>query len=92
MHTIKCKTIYIFCHGSNSFCLIALYLLFQEGKTWLNIADAQEKANHDVESVQESYNTALKCAKLAKHPKLQVCIKVLGLDTSGVFHKVQIPS
>ncbi|XP_072013622.1 tonsoku-like protein [Amphiura filiformis] len=52
----------------------------EEGKTWLNIADAQEKANYDSEAIQKSYSEALNCAKQAKHPQLQLrTLKSLSL-------------
>ncbi|XP_071815421.1 tonsoku-like protein isoform X2 [Apostichopus japonicus] len=43
----------------------------EECKTWLNVADAQEKAGHSYEALQESYNKASKFALKAGKPKLQ---------------------
>ncbi|XP_041453880.1 tonsoku-like protein isoform X1 [Lytechinus variegatus] len=46
--------------------------LKEETKTWLNVADMQEKAGESLEVIQESYSKALELAKKADHPQLQI--------------------
>nr|XP_054749639.1 tonsoku-like protein [Lytechinus pictus] len=46
--------------------------LKEETKTWLNVADMQEKAGGSLEVIQESYSKALELAKKADHPQLQI--------------------
>eukprot|EP00057_Strongylocentrotus_purpuratus_P015925 XP_011670399.1 PREDICTED: tonsoku-like protein [Strongylocentrotus purpuratus] len=46
--------------------------LKEETKTWLNVADMQEKAGESLEVIQESYSKALELAKQADHPQLQI--------------------
>ena len=45
---------------------------FQESRTWLNIAESQELAGKDYQTVGSSYLSALAAARKAKHRKLQV--------------------
>ncbi|XP_038076299.1 tonsoku-like protein [Patiria miniata] len=52
----------------------------EEGKTWLNIADYQERSKEPFETINQSYKTALEFAKKAQHPKLQLlALKSMGL-------------
>ncbi|XP_071488390.1 tonsoku-like protein [Diadema antillarum] len=46
--------------------------LKEETKTWLNVADMQERAGQEFEVINESYTRALECARKAQHPTLQV--------------------
>ncbi|XP_022094570.1 tonsoku-like protein [Acanthaster planci] len=44
----------------------------EEARTWLNIADAQERSWLAFETINQSYKTAAELAKKSQHPKLQL--------------------
>ncbi|XP_074645815.1 tonsoku-like protein [Tubulanus polymorphus] len=52
----------------------------QMSRTWLNIADVQERAEYEYKNVLHSINRAYEFSKKAKHKKLQVrCLKHVAI-------------
>uniref|UniRef100_H3A5I3 Tonsoku-like protein n=1 Tax=Latimeria chalumnae TaxID=7897 RepID=H3A5I3_LATCH len=64
----------------------------EECKTWLNIALTQEEDGQSYEQMEQSYQNALRCAKQAKQPKLQVTGVRVQLQSQKVCAKKESPT